>query len=274
MASKLIQAGILAAWAVFFLWLVGFGQQELARLLHPRLWWLVLGGSIVLILFLAVVLSRLTAPTSTGLLRWQWPSLVILLVPLLYFAPMKQARFDSQTFRSRSASFHTLDETEGGKSASGDSTATALNTVETEAQQPVEAADNSGAQGSETVLSPSMPGPTDEEEDDGPSFRQVVTNPDQFAGKTVEVVCQAMNDKSLPANQFLCYRFRITCCAADAQPVFLFVKKNTSSQSYRNDSWVKVKGPVSVHKIRGQQFALIREASITAEKEPSFPFVF
>lgn len=244
MITRLLQAGIMAAWAVFFLWLVAFGQNELARLLHPRLWWLVLCGALILVLFFVVVASRLTEPHSAGPLRWQWPSFVILLVPLLYFVPMKTARFDSQTFLSRSTS------------------------IEAPFEPPV------GEQDSEIVPDDAALPSQEEAEEDDASFGRIALNPQQYDGKTVEVACQTLNDQRLPDNLFICYRFRITCCAADAQPVFLLVEKGAAAAAPANDSWVKVKGPLSIRQMEGMRFGLIKEATVTPGKEPIFPFVF
>ena len=56
MITRLLQAGIMGAWATFFTWLFAVEQPTLARLLHPRLWWLVLAGAVVLLIFLGVAL--------------------------------------------------------------------------------------------------------------------------------------------------------------------------------------------------------------------------
>ena len=54
MITRLLQAGIMGAWATFFTWLFAVEQPTLARLLHPRLWWLVLAGAVVLTWWLGI----------------------------------------------------------------------------------------------------------------------------------------------------------------------------------------------------------------------------
>jgi uncharacterized repeat protein (TIGR03943 family) len=238
MISRFLQAGIMAAWAAFFLWLFVFNQPALARMLHPRLWWLVLGGAIVLMLFCCVALGRLTSPKPAGPLRWTWPSYLVLLVPLIYFWLMQLARFDSQTFLDRS---------------------TPINNT-------IASVKDSGPTTEQTELA-------NESDLVEASFSQIVLNPQQYTGQKVEVLCQTLSDQQLPNNQLICYRFKINCCAADAMPLFLFVEKQ-GLRTPANDSWVRIQGILSTHKVNGISVPLIHAEEMHAEKEPSYPFVF
>ena len=241
MLTRLLQAAIMAVWAVFFLWLFAVDQPTLARLLHPRLWWLVLGGAMVLIIFCGLALSRLRTPPAKPL-RWTWPTYLALLVPLCYFWPMQSARFNSQTFFDRATSpieATIADEDEGANQIGPSPTDTLAN-----ATAPIEA-----------------------------SFSQIVQDPQQYAGRKVEVLCQVLTDPRLPEDQFICYRFRITCCAADAQPVFVFVNRQ-GFPTPAKDAWVRVQGKLSIHRVDNITFPLLQAESVQQEAEPSFPFVF
>jgi hypothetical protein len=92
-ALQISRIVILAGWACFFGWLVSYGQGHLGRLLHPNLWWLVISATIILTLFLAVNLRRSIGATRQSFLWMRWPSLFILLVPLLYFIPAQKRTF-------------------------------------------------------------------------------------------------------------------------------------------------------------------------------------
>lgn len=231
----------MAAWAVFFLWLYTVAQPTLARLLHPRLWWLVLAGALVLLLFCGVALRRFKQPAAQPL-RWSWPAYLILLVPLCYAGQMQSARFNSQTFFDRSAA--TIESTE---------------TVQDE---------QSRQRATEPSAIPATAGPPAEV-----SFSQIVQDPKHYAGQTVEVLCQALADPRLPEDQLICYRFRITCCAADAQPVFVFVNRRNFPLPAQ-DAWLRVRGTLSAHTVGGITFPLIHALHLQQEQEPSFPFVF
>ena len=241
MLTRLLQASIMAVWAIFFLWLFAVDQPTLARLLHPRLWWLVLGGAMVLIIFCGLALSRLRMPPAKPL-RWTWPAYLALLVPLCYFWPMQSARFNSQTFFNRATSpieATIAEEDEGANQIGPSPTDTTTDTT-----APIEA-----------------------------SFSQIVQDPQQYTGRKVEVLCQTLTDPRLPEDQFICYRFRITCCAADAQPVFVFVDRQ-GFPTPSKDTWVRVQGKLSIHRVDNITFPLLQAESVQLETEPSFPFVF
>lgn len=236
MILRLLQLMVMIAWAVFFVWLFAVDQPTLARLLHPRLWWLVVSGAIVLTFFFGVSLPRLTAPHPVSGLRWRWPTYLVLLVPLCYVGLMRSARFDSQTFRDRSAPI--------------------------DISAPAQA-----------VL-PDHPGSADDSTPVEAPFSRIVLDPQQYAGRKVEVLCQTFNDQRLPDNNLICYRFRITCCAADALPIFVLVAQQPGHPVPDNDAWMRVQGILSVHQTNGLSLPFIQASSMAAEKEPSFPFVF
>lgn len=241
MLTRLLQAAIMAVWAVFFLWLFAVDQPTLARLLHPRLWWLVLGGAMVLIIFCSLALSRLRMPPAKPL-RWTWPTYLALLVPLCYFWPMQSARFNSQTFFDRTTS-----------------------PIETTIAEEDEGANQIGPSPTDTTTDTTAPIEA--------SFSQIVQDPQQFASRKVEVLCQTLTDPRLPEDQFICYRFRITCCAADAQPVFVFVTRQ-GFPTLAKDAWVRVQGKLSIHQVNNITFPLLQAESVQQEAEPSFPFIF
>lgn len=94
-----------------------------------------------------------------------------------------------------------------------------------------------------------------------------------FAGKEVEVVCQATSDAKLPPGLMICYRFRIACCAADAQPIFVFVKSDEGALP-AHDAWVRARGRLSLYEHRRYTVPLITAETMAAEKEPAIPFLF
>ena len=253
MLTRLLQAAIMAVWAVFFLWLFAVDQPTLARLLHPRLRWLVLGGAIVLIIFCGLALSRLRTPPAKPL-RWTWPTYLALLVPLCYFWPMQSARFNSQTFFDRTTS--PIEAIITNEDAGTNRTAPSPTDTTT---------DTTAATTADTPTNTSAPIEA--------SFSQIVQDPQQYAGRKVEVLCQTLPDPRLPEDQFICYRFRITCCAADAQPVFVFINRQ-GFPTPAKDAWVRVQGTLSIHRVDNITFPLLQAERVQLETEPSFPFVF
>jgi putative membrane protein len=240
---QIVKIIILAAWAAFFGWLATFGQQQLGRLLHPSLWWLVGAATVVLILFLAVNLCRQLPAAHQGDGWLKWPALLILLVPLLYFIPAQSGRFGAETLAKR-----------GIQTTAGF----------------IPQAVNTKAEDDDNGYPPPLP---PRKADTDIPLPKLAMNPENYEGQEVEIVCKTFVDERLPSDLFMCYRYLITCCAADAMPVFVFVKY-PEARSVKNDQWIRAKGAFS--RIENAQ---IMVPSIQTEKveyidEPPFPYLF
>lgn len=243
MPLQIAQTGLLVLWAAFFLWLLGAGQEHLARLLHPRLWWLVIAGLAIISVFFVVNVGRLRrtrAQSRRISLWWRWPTLAILLLPMLYAYPLSKARFNSDTFNRLA-----LRAQEGF--AQGETMPGSL--------------DISSVKGNDT------------NQRDIPLTR-LYAQQEQYLGKPVEVLCQLLKDDALPDGLSICYRFTIFCCAADARPIFVFLKPTEALQSHATDVWLRVRGVLSVHDNNGLRTLQIEPEHIEEEKEPASPFVF
>ena len=231
-----LEIGLLGLWAFFFSWLVTLGQRDLARLLHPGLWWLVACASVILILFLMVNLKRQVSGYRKNSLQMQLPSLLIMLLPLLYFTHAQSARFNTNTFTTRSL------QTEDGFLQGNFDERVAAEIMEYEENKEV-------------------------------SLTKLFMQAKKYTGKEVEVVCQTFVDERLPDNLIMCYRYLMTCCAADARPVFIFIDPPEETV-VENDKWLRVKGTVSIIGEPGKEVPTITPDSILYVKEPKFPYVF
>ena len=231
-----LEIGLLGLWAFFFSWLVTLGQKDLARLLHPGLWWLVACASVILILFLMVNLKRQVSGYRKKSLQMQLPSLLILLLPLLYFTHAQSARFNTNTFTTRSL------QTEDGFLQGNFDERVAAEIMEYEENKEV-------------------------------SLTRLFMQAKKYTGKEVEVVCQTFVDERLPDNLIMCYRYLMTCCAADARPVFIFIDPPEETV-VENDKWLRVKGTVSIIGEPGKEVPIIAPDSILYVKEPKFPYIF
>lgn len=239
MPTKIAHSVLLLLWAGFFLWLILWGQPALARLLHPKLWWLIICGAVVLLLFLGVnAWQPAAAFNAKTALRWRWPFLLILVVPIAYSTMLSSARFSGQTFHQRvlSDSSGALLPMDGGNSNEGIS-------------------EPSTTSGEETPLT------------------RITAQAEQMAGTEVETVCQILRDQQLPQDTMICYRFQVTCCAADARPVFILVRSGNHSPP-GNDTWVRVRGLLSLQKNQGVTLPLLTAQTLTVVPEPAFPFLF
>ncbi len=232
-----LEIGLLGVWAFFFAWLVTLGQKDLARLLHPGMWWLVGCASVVLFLFLVVNLKRQVTGYRRNSLGMQWPSLLILLLPLLFFTHTQSARFNADTFMARSL------QTEDGFVQGSFSERVAAEIKEYH------------------------------KENKEVPITKLVMQASKYTGKEVEVVCQSFADERLPDNLLMCYRFLISCCAADARPVFIFIDPPEGT-TVQHDRWLRVRGTVSLTGQPGREVPTIAPDSLLYVEEPMFPFAF
>ena len=231
MAIAVAKIVILAGWAVFLGWLPLFGRADLARLLHPDLWWLLLAAVVVLALLAAVQcrsLSRLRHQPSSW---WQWPSLAILLLPPLFFLQAREARFDGETFAKRSL-------------------------ASLEAYRPPQSTEEAPA----ADLSGEVP------------LSTLYGNIDAYLGKEVEVVCQTLDNRQLPENVVMCYRYLMNCCAADAMPLFIFISYG-EGEAVQGERWVQARGTLSLHRGGGLTVPQLTLGRMSYVEEPAFPFL-
>lgn len=233
---------ILAAWTLFLGWLASAGQAYLGRLLHPSLWWLVRSATLILILFLAVTLRRQITTSQPAHFWLQWPALLVLLVPLLYFVPARLGNFTSATLNKRAI------QTDSGFIAGN------INT-------------QSSAENDYPPPLPPKKAPTDI------PLTRLTTQANDYLGKEVEVICRAFADKRLPDNHFLCYRYVITCCAADATPIFIVIKY-PQAREIQNDQWIHTRGTFSLFSNKDTTWPLITTKKVEPVDEPPFPYIF
>lgn len=266
MIAQIVRCAVLASWAGFFLWLICFGQSHLSRLLHPGLWWLVVSAAVILLFFLAVAIAKPGAGNSSGPIFWQLPSLAILLVPLLFFTHAQNARFNADTFSKRTI----LPKDAAGENTDGSDQKSAEISLDTISSAQGEATDR--------VKRPTdQSGKEDDLTDDGkPSdipLTKLVFNLESYLGKEVEVVCQTFVDVRVPKGFVLCYRYLVTCCAADAMPVPIYLKPR-QGLIIKNDTWIRAKGILAMKKNAGVTLPLLTVEAIQYVQEPTFPYIF
>lgn len=97
--------------------------------------------------------------------------------------------------------------------------------------------------------------------------------PNEFAGKTVELVGFVYNDPD-NANQQFIFRFGIIHCIADSGVYGLL--STGASTSYPDNTWVKASGTlkVSYHTSLGQSLPTLELTSIQEVNQPDNPYVY
>lgn len=231
MILRILNGILLFVWAFFLFWLLTYGKGDLIRLLHPRLWW-VLGVAVaVLGLFLIALIIQKGHTKGERPLLLEIPGILTMLVPLLYFSLATEARLDGTSLQNRMI------------------------------------------QGDNGMYLNSLPPFEifDETQSSGMVFSKILRKPLDFEGQQVEVVCQSLVNEQLPQNIAMCYRYVITCCAADALPAFIFLS-HTEETALENDRWVKINGPLSIIRNNGMEFPSITIEGVEYVEEPAFPW--
>ena len=94
-----------------------------------------------------------------------------------------------------------------------------------------------------------------------------------YLGQVANVIGFVYHDTRLPAGHFMVSRFAITCCVADAFAIGMVVQA-PSGDTYTDNTWIDVKGPVQSIDVDGHKLPLIVSGSITSVQAPQQPYLF
>ncbi len=98
-------------------------------------------------------------------------------------------------------------------------------------------------------------------------------NPTVFDGQPADVVGFVYHDTRLAEGQFLVGRFAVSCCVADALALGMIVN-SAQAANLRDNSWVRVRGPVQAANLAGRPIPLITAESIEQVAEPEQPYLY
>lgn len=276
--AALLKSLLFCCWAVFLGWLVSWGRLDLAHFLHPRLWWIVAAGAVVLAFFFLATIGGIRRNSST-LSSAELSGIVVLFVPLLFFPVARHAQLDSRGLeerlsssrnaypakvqvqkRERPVAENPADSFQEEDTWGGDNGGGLPLTPPVDSYNPlsVQALNDAVKEASETPLS------------------SIVFQREEYDGKRVTLICKTAESKSLPTlppGIVLCYRYLITCCIADALPIYLLVQPQEKNVP-DSDRWVKLVGTISYIPFNGEEIPMMLPDSLQYVPEPAFPWVF
>ena len=96
----------------------------------------------------------------------------------------------------------------------------------------------------------------------------VVRNLEKLNGLKIRTIGSVYCDSSIPEGSIMLFRFAIYCCAADAMPIWLLVESETSN-TLRNEDWVKVEGILRLKMFNDKKIPVIEAASVRQIPAPS-----
>lgn len=254
-----LRATAVAAWGLSFAWLLLSGQ--LTTYLSPSLWWLALGGLIMALAFMV----GLFVTTGTDLFHTHSSPtnaisrFAIMCFPLAYMMMGSPARsLGSHDLQNRS-----LDELFAGRP-----------TKQANAQpaQPPKASQPSASQAA--AAPPSEPAdpaaPVSFDEMNIMNIVYDLMEPDDVLH--VETVGMFGRSSRVPAGHGVLFRFVMTCCAADAQPVAVVLKADDLAD-LAEDQWIRVTGTARLTEVDGRERPLLTAESVEKIDPPSNPYL-
>jgi len=99
------------------------------------------------------------------------------------------------------------------------------------------------------------------------------TNANFYVGKKVDLVGFVFHPKGTPSDVFYVSRFRMTCCAVDAQPIGVPVYSPGWREKFEEDSWVRVTGSFTETDQDIAEPAIVSPQSIERTDQPANPYV-
>jgi uncharacterized repeat protein (TIGR03943 family) len=100
----------------------------------------------------------------------------------------------------------------------------------------------------------------------------IAMSQDSMLGKEVVTLGRVYRADDLPKGHIAIFRFAITCCAADAQPVGMLIKTEAKDLP-ESDQWVEIRGKLELHQIEGQDQFVIIAKDITNIEAPKMPYL-
>lgn len=229
---------VIGLWVVALMWLLG--REHYTTYIRSELWPLLVAALVLGLLFFAGVYFRLGQHAShhnTSLERWVQAG--ILMLPLVFLVGGGTgAQLGAHAYRQRFV------EGVGPRSTPRDIAASDRPPIVT-----------SGPSGVAEL-----------------SLMQLMDNVGAYRGHRVAVDGMAFNDDTMPAGQFVVFRFLIVCCAADAIPVGSVVRWSHASD-ITSDTWLRVEGVVDLDEIDGQPAPVIHASKVEPIDPPKNPYL-
>ncbi len=102
---------------------------------------------------------------------------------------------------------------------------------------------------------------------------QIAWNSVHWIGRKVRTTGQVTWDDKVPEGHFVVFRFVITCCVADSQPVAFLIRWE-KQQGLKEDAWVELTGTIEAGEVAGRQTIVIRADSDKMIQQPEEIYIF
>jgi uncharacterized repeat protein (TIGR03943 family) len=103
---------------------------------------------------------------------------------------------------------------------------------------------------------------------------EVYPEPEAYRNQPVNVSGFVTKLDGYPSDVFWISRFTITCCAADAYPLGLPVRRPASEPDYPVDTWLDIRGRMTVDTLKDERLLIIEPQSMRKIPVPENPYEF
>lgn len=259
---RLIQILVLVGWVGCFIWLLS-GDRYMAYL-RDALWPVLAGGLALGVAFLIAVLRGGAGHThhggGSGYLR-----AAICLMPLAYVFIAPSAPLGTHAFAKRFVEKPAEDtppppevEQMAEVEVEPEPETAVAPEPETKAEPKPKAAPTA------MTAPPELPMPTD--------LQEITERFDFMKGQLISVEGMVFRQPNTSAKRIVLFRFSISCCAADALPMGVYVFAD-GLDKFENDQWLRVEGRLLKRDVDGKMREAIEATKVTAIEQPANPYI-
>ncbi len=209
-------------------WLLLTGSDT--AFLHPRFRRFLIGGALLLAVFMLVTLSGQQRRESGWPLASQVAQAIVLMMPLFFLVAV-------------------FDQGLGAHALAGKYTGSELRTLTRLLEKGTDQIGGGDQQSGRSLL-------------------EIARRMKQLAGRRVVTEGMVYRPDIMPPNYLTLFRFAIFCCAADAMPVWVFVEM-AGVEKFDDETWIRVDGTLQIINFNGTDVPVIRADTIVKAPAPA-----
>jgi uncharacterized repeat protein (TIGR03943 family) len=250
---------VVFAWAYVLLGLLA--NQRYTAFLRPQLGWLLGGAVMLLMVFLIAEIGRPREEERDLMLL---VPATIILIPLLFLRIAQGGSLDRYAFQKRVVGIPSLSSSNNQNNEQKIKEKLVISDEPNASQQVDGKEKNDIVRASSKVLTV--------------SHRELYEIPKMYEGKEVSLMGMVESDKEIQKqfgkNFWILFRFVVTCCVADAQPLSVLVESSSIPLIDNDNAWVKVRGRFSVKREGEIEIPLVKASEVHAIKKPDEEYLY
>ncbi len=250
---------VIFVWAYVLLGLLE--NQRYTAFLRPQLGWLLGGAVMLLVVFLIAEIGRPREEERDLMLL---VPATIILTPLLFLRIAQGGSLDRYAFQKRAVGIFALSNLNNQKKEKKVKEKPVIDDGPKASQQV------NGKVKNDTVKTLS--------ETFAVSHLELYEIPKMYEGKEISVIGMVEIDKEIQKqfgnNSWVLFRFVVTCCVADAQPLSVLVESSSVPLIGNDSTWVRIRGRFSVKREGKVEIPFVKASEVHAIKKPDNEYLY